>query len=142
MSNFKYSDILNMQYPNSEIEADFPDKILREAQFTPFAALTGYDEAIEETARLTDRKIELDEYAKERLNQKLIFVRENIDDDIFAGITYFVSDNRKAGGKYVTKFGSIIRIREYEKDIVFDDGTQIPIEDIIEIQLENFDESE
>ena len=53
MSNFEFEDILNMQYPNSEIEKDFPDKILRAAQFAPFAALTGYDEAVIETARLS-----------------------------------------------------------------------------------------
>lgn len=74
MSNFEFEDILNMQYPNSEIEKDFPDKILRAAQFAPFAALTGYDEAVIETARLTDRKLELDEYTKEELNRKLNFM--------------------------------------------------------------------
>ena len=62
MSKFQYDDILNMPYPNPEIEKDFLDKILRSAQFAPFAALTGHDEAIEETARLTDSKVELDEY--------------------------------------------------------------------------------
>ena len=69
MSNFEFQDILNMQYPNPEIEKDFPDKILRAAQFAPFAALTGYDEAVIETARLTDSKLELDEYTKEELNR-------------------------------------------------------------------------
>jgi len=54
MNDFQYNDILNIPYPNPEIEKDFPDKILRAAQFAPFAALTGYDEAVEETARLTD----------------------------------------------------------------------------------------
>lgn len=80
MSNFEFQDILNMQYPNPEIEKDFPDKILRAAQFAPFAALTGYDEAVIETARLTDSKLELDEYTKEELNRKLNFISENIDD--------------------------------------------------------------
>lgn len=57
-----------MNYPNPEIEKDFPDKILRAAQFAPFAALNGYEEAVAETARLTDKKIELDEYQKDELN--------------------------------------------------------------------------
>ena len=65
MNEFQYDDILNYQYPNPEIEKDFPDKILRAAQFAPFAALTGHDEAVKETARLTDQRIELDEYAKD-----------------------------------------------------------------------------
>ena len=92
MSNFEFEDILNMQYPNSEIEKDFPDKILRAAQFAPFAALTGYDEAVIETARLTDSKLELDEYTKEELNRKLNFISENIDDLPETSITYFIPD--------------------------------------------------
>ena len=66
MDNF--DDILNMPYPNMQIEKDFPDKVLRAAQFAPFAALTGYDDAVTEKARLTEKKIELDEYEKEELN--------------------------------------------------------------------------
>ena len=77
MSEFKYKDILNMKYPNPEIERDFPDKILREAQFAPFAALTGHNDAIDEAARQTDRKIELDEYEIERLNNKLKYLSES-----------------------------------------------------------------
>ena len=103
MSIFEFEDILNMQYPNPEIEKDFPDKILRAAQFAPFAALTGYDEAVIETARLTDKKLELDEYTKEELNRKLNFLKDNLDDLPETSITYFVPDKIKAGGKYVTK---------------------------------------
>ena len=91
MSEFRYNDILNMPYPNLEIEKDFPDKILRAAQFAPFAALTGYDEAVEETARLTDAKLELDEYQKAELNDKLQFIN-NSEDNEDVCITYFVPD--------------------------------------------------
>ena len=93
MSEFRYNDILNMPYPNPEIEKDFPDKILRAAQFAPFAALTGYDEAVEETARLTDSKVELDEYQKVELNEKLQFLGNSEDDDEVS-ITYFVPDKK------------------------------------------------
>ena len=110
------------------------DKINRAAQFAPFAALTGYDEAVIETARLTDSKLELDEYTKEELNRKLNFISENIDDLPETSITYFVPDKKKSGGKYVTKKGYIKRIREYESDVVFDDGTEILINDIIHIE--------
>lgn len=134
MSNFEFEDILNMQYPNSEIEKDFPDKILRAAQFAPFAALTGYDEAVIETARLTDSKLELDEYTKEELNRKLNFLKDNLDDLPETSITYFVPDKKKEGGKYVTKKGYIKKIREFESDVVFDDGTEIQINDIILIE--------
>ena len=141
MSEFRYNDILNMPYPNPEIEKDFPDKILRAAQFAPFAALTGYDEAVEETARLTDSKIELDEYQKVELNEKLQFLN-NSEDDEEVCITYFVPDKRKSGGAYITKKGIVLKVREYEKDVVMNDGTEIPIDDIIEIDGSQFNETE
>lgn len=139
MSEFQYNDILNMQYPDPEIEKDFPDKILRAAQFAPFAALTGYDEAVEETARLTDEKLELDEYQKAELNDKLQFIIANdVMDEV--SITYFEPDKRKSGGAYITKKGVVLKVREYEKDVVMEDGTEIPIDDIIEIEGNQFNE--
>ena len=141
MSKFQYDDIINMQYPNPEIEKDFPDEILRAAQFAPFAALTGYDEAVEETARLTDEKLELDKYQKTELNDKLQFIN-NSEDDEEVCITYFVPDKRKSGGAYITKKGIVLKVREYEKDIVMDDGSEIPIDDIIEIEGNQFNETE
>ena len=141
MSEFRYNDILNMPYPNPEIEKDFPDKILRAAQFAPFAALTGYDEAVEETARLTDSKVELDEYQKAELNDKLQFLN-NSEEDEEISITYFVPDKRKSGGAYITKKGIVLKVREYEKDVVMEDGTEIPIDDIIEIDGSQFNETE
>lgn len=141
MSEFKYKDILNMKYPNSEIERDFPDKILREAQFAPFAALTGYNDAIDEAARQTDRKIGLDEYEIERLNNKLKYLSEASETDEVV-ITYYVPDKKKDGGAYVSKSGIVIKVREYERDIVTDDGTKIPIEDIYSISGKMFDDFE
>ena len=141
MSEFKYKDILNMKYPNPEIERDFPDKILREAQFAPFAALTGYNDAIDEVARQTDRKIGLDEYEIERLNNKLKYLSELSGHDEVV-ITYYVPDKKKDGGAYVSKSGIVIKVREYERDIVTDDGTKIPIEDIYSISGKMFDDFE
>lgn len=141
MSEFKYKDILNMKYPNPEIERDFPDKILREAQFAPFAALTGYNDVIDEAARQTDRKIELDEYEIERLNNKLKYLSESSEADEVV-ITYYVPDKKKDGGAYVSKSGVVIKVREYERDIVTDDGTKIPIEDIYSISGKMFDDFE
>lgn len=139
MSEFKYKDILNMKYPNPEIERDFPDKILREAQFAPFAALTGYNDAIDEAARQTDRKIGLDEYEIERLNNKLKYLSEVSETDEVV-ITYYVPDKKKDGGAYVSKSGIVIKVREYERDIVTDDGTKIPIKDIYSISGKMFDD--
>ena len=141
MSEFRYNDILNMAYPNPEIEKDFPDKILRAAQFAPFAALTGYDEAVEETARLTDTKVELDEYQKAELNDKIQFLN-NSDIDEEVSITYFVPDKKKSGGAYIKKRGIVLKVREYEKDVVMDDGTEIPIDDIFAIEGNQFNETE
>ena len=141
MSKFEYDDILNMSYPNPEIEKDFPDEILRAAQFAPFAALTGHDEAIEETARLTDSKIELDEYQKAELNDKIQFLN-NSNSDEEVTITYFVPDKRKSGGAYIIKRGIVLKVREYEKDVVMDDGTEIPIDDIFAIEGNQFNETE
>ena len=141
MSQFEYDDILNMPYPNPEIEKDFPDKILRSAQFAPFAALTGHDEAIEETARLTDSKVELDECQKAELNDKIQLIN-NSDADEEVSITYFVPDKKKSGGAYITKRGIVLKVREYEKDIVMDDGTEIPVDDVFAIDGSQFDETE
>ena len=141
MSEFKYKDILNMKYPNPEMEREFPDKILREAQFAPFAALTGYNDAIDEAARQTDRKIGLDEYEIERLNNKLKYLSEASETDEVV-ITYYVPDKKKDGGAYVSKSGIVIKVREYERDIVTDDGTKIPIEDIYSISGKMFDDFE
>ncbi len=142
MSDFQYNDILNYQYPNPEIEMDFPDKILRAAQFAPFAALTGHDEAVKETARLTDSKIELDEYTKEELNRKLVFLQEHADDEPTATITYFVPDKRKSGGEYVTLTGTVKKLKEFENIVVFTDDTEILIQDILLIDGDIFNEFE
>lgn len=138
MSNFEFEDILNMQYPNSEIEKDFPDKILRAAQFAPFAALTGYDEAVKETARLTDQRIELDEYEKNELNRRLNYIKEHIEDEQMFSITYFLPDTKKVGGRYVTTTDFVVKIRDYESTVVMYDKTEIPIPDILMIESDVF----
>lgn len=86
----------------------------RAAQFSPFAALTGYDDAVKETARLTDSKIELDEYELQELNEKLNKIQDNLREDAEVSITYFVTDKKKSGGSYKTISGIVKRIDEYE----------------------------
>ncbi len=124
-------DIINLPYPNPEIEADFPDEVNRAAQFAPFAALTGYDAAVAESARLTDSKIELDDYEKEELNRKLLFMRENLNSEY--EITYFIPDEKKEGGEYFTKRCYVKKIRELEGEIITEDGAVIEISEIIKI---------
>lgn len=137
MLEFHYDDIMNMNYPNPEIEKDFPDKILRAAQFAPFAALNGYEEAVAETARLTDKKTELDEYQKAELNAKLTMIA-NSDSIEPITITYFVADMLKSGGAYISKTGVVDEIRDYDKQVIMDDGTVIPVNDILSIEGEHF----
>ena len=129
-------DIINLPYPNPEIEADFPAEVNRAAQFAPFAALTGYDAAVEETARLTDSRIELDDYEKEELNRKILFMRENPQMEY--EITYFICDEKKNGGEYYTKKCIVEKILEFEGEIVTADGTRINIRDIISIEGDVF----
>jgi len=100
----------------------------RAAQFSPFAALTGYEEATDETSRLTDEKIELSDEDIEELNRKL----QNLKRE--AVITYFVKDERKSGGSYVTIKGEVRRIDDYEKTIVMRDGSRIFVDDILDIE--------
>lgn len=125
------NDLINLPYPNPEIEKDFPAEVNRAAQFAPFAALTGYDAAVEESARLTDSKIELDDYEKEELNRKILFVREN--PQLEYEITYFIPDEKKNGGEYYTKKCRVEKVLEFEGEIITVDGTKIKICDIIDI---------
>lgn len=140
MSDFQYDDILNVKYPNLEIERDFPNNLLRAAQFAPFAALTGHDDAIEETARQTDKKSELDEYKKDEINRRLNFLQQHIDEEILVKITFFIADEKKSGGKYIVKSGVATKVREFEKVVVLDDETEIPIDDILEIEFSQINE--
>lgn len=107
----------------------------RAAQFSPFAALTGHDAAILETARLTEAKIELDENEKTILNEKLQIIAEKISELPEVTITYFQPDQKKSGGEYVTVSGKVKKIDEYERCVRMEDGTKIFIDEIYEIVI-------
>lgn len=133
----KYDDIINLPHPTS---SNHPRMSLydRAAQFSPFAALTGHDEAVKETARLTDKEIQIDDDTKARLDEKLQIVRDNIGSDKAVTFTYFVPDERKSGGKYISHTGTVKRIDEYEHTVILADKTSIPIEQISGIESELF----
>ena len=133
MENF-YRDILNIPYPNPEIEKDFPDPVLRGAQFAPFAALTGHDEAISETARLTDGKVQLSEFQQEEINRVLQYLLEHLAEKPNISVTYFVPDGKKSGGAYLTQTGSLQKIRTTEGKLMLSDGSEILISDILAIE--------
>lgn len=127
----RYHDIIDLPH---HVSARRPHMSMlnRAAQFSPFAALTGYGDSLRETARLTDARIELDECAKAALDAKLRFIQSNPHTPV--SITYFVPDARKAGGAYVTSEGTVRRINDARHILQMTGGPEIPIEDIIGIE--------
>ena len=129
MSSNKYDDMIYLPNPTPTCK---PRMSLhdRAAQFSPFAALTGYEDAVEETARLTDTRLELSEDMKTILNEKMQMIVDNLDSEPIVTITYFVPDKKKSGGAYVDVTGVVKEIDEYERCIVMTDKKKIPIEQI------------
>jgi len=132
-----YDDIINLPHHVSETRPQMP-MIDRAAQFSPFAALTGYDSAIKETGRLTDAKIELGEEALPILNMKFQVLLDNLDDSPEVIFTYFKPDERKAGGSYIDVSGTVKKVDDFERLFVMQDGTKIPIDDVLSIEGEIF----
>ena len=129
--NEKYAEIINLPHHVSMTREPMA-RGDRAAQFAPYSALSGYEDAVEETARLTDGRIELDEYEKERINTSLTALL-SAPQDTQASITYFRPDKRKKGGAYVTVTGEIGRIDEVKRELVLLSGYTIMIDEIIEI---------
>ena len=132
-----YDDIINLPHHTSRTRPHM-SAYDRAAQFSPFAALTGHDAAITETARLTDNRVELDEYSKADLNQRLCIIQDRMDEQPKVSITYFKPDQKKSGGAYITAAGCVKKIEEYEHAVVMQDDTKIPIDQIIAIDGELF----
>jgi hypothetical protein len=135
----QYDDIINLPHHVSSTRPRM-SAIDRAAQFSPFAALTGYDVSIKESARLTGERLELDDSQKEDISDKLRFVTEQLDADTEIRITYFLPDTRKTGGEYVTVSGTVKKIDEYERMIIMSDGKQIPIDEVIDVDCDAFGE--
>lgn len=107
----------------------------RAAQFSPFAALTGYDDAIRETGRLTDQKIELTEDELSALDRKYQILAEQMKEDIDICITYFVPDKKKPGGSYVTEYCTVKKLNTFERLIILENGSVIPMDDVFDISF-------
>ena len=133
-SEHRYDDIINLPH---HVSATRPQMSMhdRAAQFSPFAALTGYDDAVEETARLTDEQYELSEDARNRLDEQLKLIADRIDEQPEIEITYFVPDEKKNGGAYFTFKGNLRRIDEYVMELVFTEGTRINLDYISDINV-------
>jgi len=132
MECHRYDDVINRQHPTSKKHPRMSN-MNRAAQFAPFAALTGYEESIEETARLTDRRIELSEYEIEELNAKLNFIQEHIKECPKVTIIYFQPDERKEGGAYITITGKARRIDEANRVLVFEDERILLINEVVNL---------
>lgn len=130
----KYDDIINLPHHVSPKRTRMSNYD-RAGQFSPFAALTGYDGVIAETARLTESEIELDEGGKALLNEKLRRILERIDVQPQVVITCFQPDERKLGGAYVTVIGRVKKIDGYSQSVVLTDGNVISIERIYGIEM-------
>lgn len=130
----KYDDIIDLPYPLPGLPTRPRMSIQdRAAQFAPFAALSGHGAAIRETARLTDRRIELEEDQLVILNEQLQKIMDRVGERPEVSVLYFKPDGKKDGGAYVTVTGRVKKIDEIEHVVVFVDKTAIPIGDILDI---------
>lgn len=134
----KFDDIIYHKYTKSPSRKHM-SIVERAAQFGAFRAVVGHTDALDETARLTDAEIELDEYQKAELNEKLRILSDFATTEEIS-VTYFIPDERKSGGAYVTKTGKLKKIREFERDIVMNGRIEIPIDNIFSIESDIFDE--
>lgn len=131
-SQNKYTDIINLPH---HVSSTRPQMAIsdRAAQFSPFAALTGYDAAIEETKRLTEEFIDITEERRIIINETLLKIKENIDKHPKVTVTYFQPDSKKEGGKYLSVTGQVKKIAEYTHTVIMTDDTEIMMERITEM---------
>lgn len=130
----KYQDILHLSRPRSQRHPPMSAHD-RAGQFSPFAALTGFEAAIAETQRLTDSRITLEEGAKELLDQRMQEILERIETQPMVQILWFRYDPRKTGGEYITHIGRVKKVDTYNRQMLFTDGSAIPLEEIFSISL-------
>ena len=130
-----YDDIIHLPH---HVSRNHPQMPLRDraAQFAPFAALTGYEAAVGETARLTAERRELDPQEAEELNRQLAAVIEHLSEHPEVTVEYFVPDERKAGGAYVTVTGRVRHISVPERTLVMEDGAAISLDDVVSMSGE------
>ncbi|MBQ7140921.1 MAG: hypothetical protein IJO32_05400 [Bacilli bacterium] len=130
----KYDDIINLPHYEPKYHPRM-SKYKRSAQFAPFAALVGYDEQVQECSRLTDKRLEIDDELKEKINNKLNKINELIKNSPEVEITYFIPDEKKDGGKYITEIGNVKRIDYINRFIKLTDNKKIILDDVIDIKI-------
>lgn len=132
----KYDDIIGLPHHQSTRRAGMP-MTDRAAQFSPFAALTGYEDVIEETGRLTQPAVELTESSIQNIDEKLQILGQSCHQFPAVTVVYFQPDLRKSGGSYVTATGCVKRVDPYSQLLQLTDGRQIPLAAILELTIEN-----
>ena len=132
--NKSYEDIIDLPHHQSTTR---PHMSLydRAAQFSPFAALTGYEDAVRETARLTDDRVELSEEKQTEIRESLNWLRAHLEEHPEISITYFAPDEKKEGGAYVTERGRIKKMDEYQRMIMMENQIRIEMDKIVEITI-------
>ena len=130
----RYDDIINLPHHVSPTRKQMSMHD-RAAQFAPFAALVGYDEAVAETARLTELRPELDEQEQRAINERLAYIADHIHEQPEVRIKYFVPDEHKSGGAIVEVSGKTYRISNTDATIVMTDGCKIRLSDIIDLSI-------
>ena len=132
-----YDDIIHLSHPTSK---NRPRMSIhdRAAQFSPFAALSGHAAAIAETARLTDRKLELDEDTKAELDRRQAILLEHISERPEITVTWFRPDERREGGAYITTTGRLKKLDEAERILILTDDTRIPLEAVVSLESDSF----
>ena len=133
----KYADIIDLPHHQSDTRPKMSNYD-RAAQFSPFAALTGHADSIKETARLTDEYSEPSEEMKAIMNEKILFLMEQLKNQPEITITFFKPDEKKQGGAYITITGVVKKIKTYERQIQLTTGDLIPIDMIFGIDGEIF----
>ena len=133
----RYDDLLHLPPPVSRTHPPMP-LADRAAQFSPFAALTGYEDVLREAARLTDEKIDMGDADAETLNARTALLLARLAEHPEITVTYFVPDERKAGGQYVTVTGKIRKFRAAEQEIELDGGPTIPLRQILSLESKLF----
>ena len=131
--NRNYEDIIHLPYPKSKTRPPMSMEN-RAAQFAPFSALTGYEEAVRETERLTDRWVEPDEDALAAINETLCRIQESEGEKPWITVTYFRPDETKKGGSYITITGRVRRVDSVSRILVMEDEREIPMERMIQIE--------
>ena len=129
-----YDDIINLPRHVSKNRKRMSNYD-RAAQFSPFAALKGYDDEIGEAARLTDEKWDIDGERITDINEKLLLLKDTAKQHPLVKIVYFKQDDKKAGGAYLTVEARLKKLSEYDRTLFFDDGHAISFDDVYSIEL-------